>query len=318
MQQGQLDISALYPDFAWQNIDAIADRGTALEELQALKWIAVERVTDDLLAAVRRNNMAANVGVGHYHLTGTPDCTCNSGALPAGLSTYRGVKAEMKRCQLSTSLKRLHVSNLYVYSKVDYTDLDILVKDNGYQYTITVPTITAGKNDVYSLLNMLPIVSEGKSIEFLIDIVNYPDLCVVKQFCPCSMKSGQLPYNLLTFDGYSYKTGKGLKMAGIVAEIGTVCNYGNLLCLFAGNGTKSAAYLILYKMGELIAEKTLTTQRINPFVIFGREDAEEKRAKYNALYTEKYNDILRGLKNTLSQTDQDCITCKGTRILTNV
>lgn len=317
MQAGQLDVTALYPDFAWQTIDAISDRGNAVAELKALRWIAIQRVTDDLMAVIRKNNMTANVGIGHYVTTGTADCTCNAAAL-TGTGNWRGTKVELKRCQLSHSLKRIHVSNLYLYSKVDYVSVDILVKDNGYQYTLTIPDVKAGKNDIYQMLNMLPVVSEGKGIEFLIDINQYPDLCTVKQFCPCSLKGGKLPFNLYTFNGLGYETGSKLKSAGIVAEVGTVCNYSNLLCLFAGNGNKTAAWLILYKMGELIAEKTLFSHRFNPFVLFGKEEAEEKRAKYNALYSEKYRDIVIGLKDTLTHIDQDCLTCRGTKILTNI
>ena len=318
MQQGVLDITALYPDFAWQNIDAITDRGSAVDELKALKWVAIQRATDDLLSIIRKNNMAVNTGVGFFQKTGTPNCTCASGTIGGGGSTWRGVKAELKRCDLSRSLKRISVSNLSLWSKVDYASVNILVKDNGYQYTLTVPDVVAGENNVYQKLGMLPIVSEGKGIEFLVDISVYPDLCIIDQFCPCSLKTTTLPYNLSTFNGWAYKSEKGLKMAGIVAEVGVICNYNNLFCLFAAAGNMSASYLILWKMGELIAEKTLFTKRINPFVLFGKEEAEEKRAKYNALYSEKFNDIVKGMKNTLQQTDSDCIVCRGTRILTNI
>ncbi len=233
MQAGQLDISALYPDFAWSTIDAIADRGTAVDELKALRWVAIERATDDLLSIVRKNNMLANVGAGYPTTSGKADCTCTAGALTQGLSPYYGVKAELKRCQLHKSLKRIHVSKLLLYSKVDYASVEILVKDNGYQYTLTVPNVKAGENNIYQMLQMLPIVSEGTSIEFFVDIATYPDLCVVNQYCPCSNKSVNLPYQLSTFNGYAYKTGVKLKMAGIVAEFQAVCNYSNVLCELA-------------------------------------------------------------------------------------
>jgi hypothetical protein len=319
VQFGQLDISALYPDFAWQTLDAIVDRGTAVEELQALRWVAIERATDDIGAYMRKSGFINAYTSGVSVQSGTPDCSCAVPELPHALSTFRGVKAALKeRCALSQTLKRIHVPRLEVWSKVAYQNLEIIVKDNGYQYTITVPQITAGKNDIYALLNMLPIVSEGKSIEFHVDITQYPELCVINQFCPCSMKGGKLPFTLETFDGYSFKKGTRLKAAGIVAEFATVCDYKNLLCLFANNGNKSAAWLVLYKMGELIAEKTLQTSRLNPFVVFGREDAEDKRAKYNALYSEKYSDIINAAKNALQNIDTDCITCKGVRVLSNI
>lgn len=319
MRAGQLDIAALYPDFAWSKVDSITDRPTALEELKAVRWIATQKVSEDIRTMAAKVGIEINGSVGAYYDTGMADCKCTAPELPDGLSAYRGVKISVVACNVYASMKRVHISRLLLYSKANYNSVILLIKDNGFEYNITVPNVTIGVNDVLLKTGRVGLVSEGSSIEILVNSADYPDLCITDQFCFCSLKlkAGEKHLNFNTFDGYSYKAGKGLKGFGIVATAGVVCNSDALLCIMAGQ-QKAVAYLILYQMGVLLAEKTLTTTRINPFVVFRKEEAETTREKYLKLYVEKYNDVLMLIKNTLKNMDGDCIVCKGTKILTNV
>jgi len=316
---GQLDVMALYPDFAWSTADAITDeRVKSLDEVKGWRWLAIQKVTEDLVNILAKNGMNVNRASGQYLTSGVADCLCTAPTVEEGLSVYQGLGAELKYCDLRTSLKRIHVSELYIYSKVDYpAGIDLLVKDNGYQYTVNVPNIVAGVNDVYQLTGRPHFVSEGKGIQFMIDMDTYPDLCTVTQHCSCSLKNQNIPFRMQTFDGYSWKWNDAKRYGyGLVAKFGATCNYDNVLCILAAH--KSVAWLILYYMGYLMAEKTLNSTRLNLFTVFKREQAKEKSDKYMSLYMDKYNDVVQSLRHTLSDADQDCIICRGAKIKTNI
>lgn len=316
---GQLDVMALYPDFAWTLANAITDERTqAVQEVQAWKWQAIQKVTDDIISVMSRNGMNVNRASGEYKLSGTADCLCTAGTVTQGLSPYWGLGAELKYCNLQNSLKRIHVSELYIHSKTDYpAGIDLLIKDNGYQYTVNVPNVVAGVNDVYELTGRPHFVSEGKGIQFMVDMSVYPELCTITQNCSCAYKTQNIPYRIQTFDGYSWKWNDAKRTGyGLTARFGAKCNYDNVLCILAGQ--KSTAWLILYYMGYLMAEKALSSTRLNLFTVFKREQAQEKRDKYLALYAEKYNDVVNGLRHTLIEADPDCVICKGAKIKTNI
>ena len=316
---GQLDVMALYPDFTWTQADAITDeRVRSLEEVQGWRWLAIQKVTEDVVSMLGKNGMIVNRASGQFITSGVPNCLCTAPDITQGLSPWQGLGAELKYCDLQNSLKRIQVSELYIHSKVDYAlGVDILVKDNGYQYTVNVPNIVAGINDVYALTGRPQFISEGKGIQFMVNMVDYPDLCTVTQHCSCSMKSQHTPFRLQTFDGYSWKWNDAQRNGyGLSGKFGATCNYDSVLCIMAGH--KSVAWLILYYMGYLMAEKTVQSGRLNLFTVFRKEDAKQMSDKYMSLYMDKYNDIAKSLRNTFSLADADCIECKGAKIKTNI
>ena len=311
---GALDITALYPDFEWGKIDAITDFHTSsVEELRALRWVAIQKITSDVTGVIQQNGLAANLGLQTYTTTGKADCACTAPANPAALSPYRGVMVQLKKCTPERSIKRLHISELYLWSKEEYTDLEILVKDNYYQYTITIPTVKEGMNDVYALTVIQPLVSEGSQIEIHVNSQLYPDLCATEQYCSCKMND--LDYTFATFDGYKWRSGKGLQGFGITMKAGAVCDFDKVLCIFAGS--KLIQWVILYYMGHLISEKVLNSSRVNLYTTFQRADAKAKSEKYYNLYVEKYNELVKGMIPVLRGLDDGCITCKGVKVLSN-
>lgn len=310
---GALDITALYPDFEWGKIDAITDATTsAVQELRALRWLAIQKVSSDISGVISRNGLAANLGIETYTLSGQADCSCGW-TNPTALSPFRGIMAQLKRCSPERNIRRVHISELTIWSKQNYETLDLVVKDNYYQYTIEVPNVVQGANNVYALTGIQPIVSEGAQIEFHVNSDIY-DLCKTEQFCGCKMND--LPYTFGTFDGNKWRNGKGLAGYGITMRAGAVCDFDKVLCIFAGQ--KLVQYVVLYYMGHLISEKVLNSSKVNLYTTFQRADAKAKSEKYYNMYLEKYNELIVGMLPVLRGIDDGCITCKGVKTLTNV
>jgi len=308
---GTLDITSLYPDFSWQNVDAITDMQSAVAELEMLRWAAIQQVTQDVTMAM---------GAAGLRLAQMEDTIVQTGeADVCGTVTFslteplRGVGAKLTRCA-PNSLKRLTATALELWSKEDYPSVDIMVLDGVETYTITAQDITVGRNDVLGKAGWGGgVVSASKELSFMVDVTQY-NLYPTKQFCTCNGNAHT--YYVRTWDGAKWSNGRGLTGVGLIATFTTLCNYDELLCVMAA--TPQTKWLVLYKMGMLLGEKMLATNRLNAFTVGAQGRGEYLIEKYGSLYKRKYEELGASIKSSLAlYGDGECVHCK-TNIKQNI
>lgn len=312
--QGTLDITSLYPDFSWPTVDAITDRASATAELEMMRWAAMQFVTQDVTSAMASAGLRLAQMEDTVAKTGEVEICANTD-VPTLTAPLRGVGAKLTRCA-PNSLKRLTATALELWSKEDYDTVDITVVDGVETYTITASDVKAGRNDVFALSGGQVgggVISMSNELSFYVDATQY-SLYPTKQYCTCD--GNAYSYYVRTWNGTRWMNGRGLTGTGLIATFTTICNYDELLCIMAA--TPQTKWLVLYKMGQLLGEKMLSTNRMNAFTVGAQGRGEYLIEKYSNLYTQKYKELGTAIKSSLSlYGDGECIHCK-TNIKQNI
>jgi len=122
---------------------------------------------------------------------------------------------------------------------------------------------------------------------------------------PCAWADGWNGLEAVKSEGY-----------GINVFFKCHCDYEQLICDLA---TTYTGKLIWLKWQELVFDEQLKTNRFNSWVVYNREDLPGYISSIQNEYNRTFNDLVAGaLFNMLKTYRDECLDCRGVRVLTNI
>jgi len=259
---------------------------------------AILQIKNDLITFLQGRGYVPNTV---QSVWSTLDKRDGSIKLATSLGDFRGIviKAQQKNC----GIKKLHIP--YVYVKADYTGTLVLrIEDGEHSYPFSFDSVTGSISKV-----AVNFTAETNEVHILL-----PDVIDVYSVLPnCQCGGSTTPKSNCAkvvgyYNGIETK-GEGF---GIWADVQCKCNYELLLCQLATDGLMGE--ILLYKTGINIMDERISTDRLNYFTTYGKEDAEKTLAQWTNDYTEKWNTLIVSLPALLPNMDKcGCIECGSSR-----
>ena len=290
------------PEVRYKGMAALTDekyiRGFNL--LVAKREMAIREVESDYLKIVTTSGYGITSPVGN-HETGQFDTTINNppAAMERGISIYSARPSLLKKI-------RIKEVRVFPVTSVDSTQLKIY--DNG-QAAIYDIQLIGGQ------VNTFPVnyTASGDHLRILIDnttLYTYGSRLTCMIGC-----NGTVPNDCGYVKGWNGNAEVKSEGFGINATFDCICDFSQLLCSWS---KQFAGEIVWYKMRALIQEELLTTDRLNNFTIYNREQTKEKYVELENIYREKWNTFAQALPSLFKNIRDSCLTCNKPKWVTNL
>lgn len=263
-------------------------------------------VRNDLMSMLAANNVMPNI-VAKTYTTGEfkPAMTYPAESKERGLTMYRNSR-------IKGALRKLYVQTIRIYPLADATAVELKIYDDYAGGTISTYNVDL----VASQVNSFNVAYEvkGSFARILLDGTNVP---VASSYLTCFTGcNGTLPNDCgYTKGWYDDKEVSGKEGFGINADFYCACDYDQLL------GDLAKTYIgeiVWLKTRVLLLEERLRTNRLNNWVIYGREETQQYLTDIENQYRDKWQVFVNAMPGILKQFKDDCLVCNGIRWVTNV
>lgn len=260
-------------------------------------------IKSDFLGALYSNDLISDVSAITYTSSEFNMASSWPAAnLERGLTIFKTAKS--KNYLQRTTIKRVSALPL-----ADKEDGEILVYDNGLVYRYPVE-LTA------DMINTIEIdhVIQGDYARVLIDNAALPmSNSVLTCFTGCN---GKLPNDCGYTKGYNGTGDISNKEGfGISVDFQCECDFESILCDLAKT---YVGKLIYTKVRIGLLDERINTTRLNNFIVYGKEDAIQRKKELEQDYVEQWNTLLASMPNLLKKYRSDCIRCEKTQFRTNI
>jgi hypothetical protein len=267
---------------------------------------ATIHVRNDMMSALAANNVIPNLSA-KTHTTGTfkPGTTFPAEAKERGLTVY-------KNNRIKGNLRKLKICTVKIYPLADAEDVTLKIYDDYAGGTVSTYNINLTANEANSF--KVDYELKGSFARVLMDGTNVP---VAGAYLTCFTGcNGTLPNDCgYTRGWYDDKEISGKEGFGIVLEFSCECDYEQLLADLAKTYIGELVWL---KARILLMEEHLRTNRLNNWVIYGREDTEKYLADVENQYREKWGVFSNAMPGILRQFKDDCLVCNGIKWVVNL
>jgi hypothetical protein len=241
------------------------------------------------------------------HSTGEfkPAITFPAEAKERGLTLY-------KNNRIQGALRKLKIHKVKVYPLADAADVQLKIYDDYAGGIVSTYNVNLIANQANSFdVNYLV---KGSYARVVLDGTNVP---VAGTYLTCFTGcNGTLPNDCgYTKGWYGDKEISGKEGFGINLEFCCECDYEQLICDLSKTYIGELVWL---KTRVLLLEEHLRTNRLNNWVIYGREETKEYLADIENQYREKWKVFAGALQGIVSGMKDDCLVCNGIRWVTNV
>lgn len=205
-------------------------------------------------------------------------------------------------------IKKLHIHTVSV-CPVESVDVAVLtIRDNNLDHSYNVQLVGGQVNTF-----QLDFTAAGNEVRITLDNTNlqtYNAAITCMKGCngtvpnPCGWVAG--------WNGTSEVKTEGF---GISATFSCDCDYSQLLCAWAKQFTGEIVY---WKARSLVMQERLNSERLNNFVVYNREEAQEKVTEFENTYRDKWNTFALALPGLLKNLRDDCIICNKPHKAVNV
>lgn len=261
---------------------------------------AIMDVRNDLLGAMASNKMLPSLTDNITYQTSTFNSQTiqyPANAQERGFTLYIAKKER---------LKRLRITNLYIYPIHNVIDAEINIYDAGQEATYTA-------NLVGGQLNTIPVdyIILGDFVRILTNTDVYTSYLVCQIGCngttpnPCGYTKG--------FNGQSEVGGK--EGFGLGCEFSCFCDYDQFMCDLS---KQYLGKIIWLKSRMLILDEMCFSDRMNNWTIYNKEDLEKFRIEVAKEYTAIWNTFIEVLPKLLKTYKGDCFTCMGSKWIQNI
>lgn len=270
---------------------------------QSVLELAILEVKNDFLGVLAGNAVMPNI-LNITYTTSQFNIANPLSATPKerGITLYKTNKAKGR-------MKKMTIKKVSVLPLVNVPDANVLIYDDGLQYSYPV-TLTA------NLINTIEVnhVVKGSFARVLVDNTDIPMAsAILTCFIGCG---GKVPNECGNTKGYNGDGDISAKEGfGIGVEFMCECDYDSILCHL------SRAYigkLIYLKARSGLLDERINSNRLNNFIIYGKEEAENRKKEVDMEYVQTWNTLVDSLPNILKNYNSDCLVCAGTRIRTNI
>lgn len=296
------------PEISAKNLANIANEEyvTGLNLARKKVEQATILVRNDLMSAMAANNVLPNLSAKRYS-TGEFKTSINypAEAKERGLTLYKNRK-------IKGELRKLTIHNVHVYSLTNAESVWLKIYDD-YAGGIVSSYSVDLEADKVNTFNVEYTVN-GSFARVLLDGTN---VSVAGTYLSCFTGcNGTMPNDCgYTKGWYDEKEISGKEGFGINLEFSCVCDYEQLLCDMA---QAYVGELVWLKARVLLMEEHLRTNRLNNWVVYGREETKEYLVDVENQYREKWKVFIDALPAILKQFRDDCLVCNGIRWVTNV
>jgi hypothetical protein len=263
-------------------------------------------VRNDLMSVMAANHVMPNLTDKRYS-TGEfkPSITFPAEAKERGLTVY-------KNSRIRGQLRKLVIHTIKVYPLADAEDVTLKIYDDYTGGIVSTYNIALVANQV----NSFNVAYEMKG-SFVRVVLDGTDVPVASSYLTCLTGcNGTMPNDCgYTKGWYGDKEVSGKEGFGVNVEFSCACDYEQLLCDLAKTYIGEIVWL---KSRVLLMEEHLRTNRLNNWVIYGREETQQYLADVENQYREKWNVFVNAMPALLKQFKDDCLVCNGMRWVTNV
>lgn len=263
-------------------------------------------VRNDLMSALVANHVIPNLDT-KRHSTGEfkQAITFPAEAKERGLTLY-------KNSRIHGALRKLKIHTAKVYPLADAADVQLKIYDDyaGGMVTTYKVNLTANRVNVFDISYEI----KGSYARVVLDGSNVP---VASSYLTCFTGcNGMLPNDCgYTKGWYGDKEISGKEGFGVNLEFSCECDYDQMLCdlskLYVGE-------LVWLKTRVLLLEEHLRTNRLNNWVIYGRDETKDYLTDIENQYREKWKVFAGALRGIISGMKDDCLVCNGIRWVTNI
>ncbi len=263
-------------------------------------------VRNDLMSMLAANNVMPDLSAKKYTV-GEFKTSINypAEAKERGVTLYKNRK-------IKGNLRKLKIHNVHVYALNDATGIDLKVYDDHAGGTVTTYSfdLEADKVNTFNIEYEL----KGSFARVLLDGTN---VSVSGTYLTCFTGcNGNMPNDCgYTKGWYDDKEISSKEGFGVNLEFSCTCDYEQLLCDLAQTYVGEIVWL---KSRVLLMEEHLRTNRLNNWVVYGREETKEYLTDVENQYREKWQVFANAMHGILKQFNDDCLDCKGIRWVTNI
>lgn len=263
-------------------------------------------VRNDMMSVMAANRVVPGLSE-KKHSAGTFKPTINypAEAKERGLTLYKNRK-------IKGALRKLKIHAIQVYPLASMEGATLKIYDDYAGGTVSTYTVDLVANEVNSFNVGYEV--KGSFARVLLDGTDMP---VAGTYLTCFTGcNGTMPndcgYTKGWYDDREISSKEGF---GINIEFGCACDYEQLLCDLAKTYLGEIVWL---KSRVLLMEEHLRTNRLNNWVVYGREETKQYLTDVENQYREKWQVFVNAMPALLKQFNDDCLQCNGIRWVTNV
>lgn len=266
------------------------------------KSLALTLLRNDFISALQVNDVVAQIANPVYD-AGIFNTNGNTGnyAGERGLNVYKNFERGGK-------LKSLYINSVEMYP-LSSGDATLKITDGYKEYSYPI-TLVANQINSFGTdeLSGFPFEVESGSARVVISqaSVKFGNTELICH-TGCNGSKNECGY----VDGWN-GTGKVKSNGyGINVKFTCECDYSKILC----DLSKSfAGELIWIKWQILIFEEALKSNRLMPWIIYGRDELKEyELPQLKSNYAAKWNALMDGMSGILKTYNDVCLNCKGIR-----
>lgn len=291
------------PELSLSNISQIAnsDEPNGYLFLKKQLEFAVRDVNNDFIALLNTNNLIVQLGKDSISTGEFTSSYVNVPNEKQGITIHRNLNQHRPN-----SIKKLSIRNILIYPTQDHTSTILYIQD-GVEVT-EIPIQLFGNRINKFTIDYVVKNADHVSI-YLDNIETYSSQLTCLIGC-----GGTIPNECGYVKGYNNGTIVQREGYGINAVFGCDCDYESLLCRFSKTYIGEIIYL---KTRSNILKERLYNERVTPYIIYGREEAEKLQVEIENEYREKWNAFVKSVPDLLSK-DSDCINCRRISLVVNV
>ncbi len=296
------------PELSIRNLANIANEEyvTGMQLAQRKVQQATLLVRNDFMSILAANRVMPQLAERQY-TTGEfrAATTFPAEAKERGLTLYRNTR-------IKGTLRKLYINSIQVYPLADATGAELKIYDDAGGGTVSVYNIDLNANTV----NTFRVNYEVKG-NFARVLLNGTGIPVASSFLTCFTGcNGTLPNDCAYTRGwYDDKEISGKEGFGINVEFNCSCDYEQLLCDMARTYIGEIVWL---KSRVLLLEEHLRTNRLNNWVVYGREETQQYLTDVENQYRDKWRIFADTVPGILQQFKDDCLQCNGVKWVVNV
>lgn len=296
------------PEISARNLANIANEEyvTGLNLARKKVQQATILVRNDMMSVLAANRVIPNLQAKRYTI-GEFKTTINypAEAKERGVTLYKNRK-------MKSELRKLTIHTVKVYALAEKEEATLKIYDDYAGGTISTYHVAIKANQVNTFL--VEYTVRGTFARVLLDGTDLP---VAGTYLTCFTGcNGTMPNDCgYTKGWYDDKEISSKEGFGINLEFSCECDYGQLLCDLAKTYVGEIVWL---KSRVLLMEEHLRTNRLNNWVIYGREETKEYLVDVENQYREKWKVFTDALPGILKQLNDECLQCNGIRWVTNV
>lgn len=234
------------------------------------------------------------------------------------LTTYdgfRGQKIHGTHSGIRGGLRKLKIKSIQAYPlQSGAGTIHIVDYESGVE-VITSIAVTFVANQINTFVLPEPYVCKNPDVAVVVDnadIAFVSSKITCKTGChgdsknPCGWVDGWDGLKAVRDEGY-----------GLNIQFYCHCDYDSLICDFSSAFTGELLWL---KMQAMVFEEQYKTNRFNNWVTFNRSDIWDNiLPELRNRYAIKFNNMVEsGMLEMLKQYRDECLNCRGNRLITNV